>query len=695
MKNSSIFRKAIVTITTILIASCSSNNASQMKNLSSLSAKTQSQYANEELPHKELQVIFQLTKDKIDVVDISAKKISRQALIKLLKQNEGKNITNGDTFIDCVVLTHTNRSKPCFTDAKKNIPENSVFHDSEVSGGMVLMTVLVPYIVVGAASDGDFYVNNKIDSDLLNRVGATIKSDIFTTKNEIHDVLTNNAVTTFSKNVKPYISLIDHDILIKAINNAQSIEKLESIKRLLSEDNYYGFVVKSPVVNQRNRPSTRGKIINKHNKGTLIISEKIEDGWVYNGEGWIYKKILLSRLADAQKAISHRENNVRLNQRYAGLVLGSSVTSINKVLNNKEHLAGIPQDKINKLKAKRYALIDKADFTRAKQKNTVAEFDSYLEQHKNGAYREEAVLAKKAIFVSLESFDGYMSAFVLTKKRDFLTLAKNAIVESNENVSVTISLLDTYFDAKIKHKNAISEFASLLDKINGVSISDYSKKFLKLSGINKSFRTDNYLDSIEYQYILRYFTPQLNVNYHHKYINLDLTYPDINIRIKEDANCDFEETKNDVRNRGFLESLVTLNGDDKVSYTYDVFSCKLGQSELASVKGLLRDLPYYADFSSSTLSKTWKATETTSSYTYSTETKTTSFSSQLADWKYTITCSGRPIFGPPSRTHNGLIKNSNHFDAYQLAQKAADELSCTELHGPEYFKTGYLDMEIQ
>lgn len=185
-----------------------------------------------------------------------------------------ENITNGDTFIDCVVLTHTNRSKPCFTDAKKNIPENSVFHDSEVSGGMVLMTVLVPYIVVGAASDGDFYVNNKIDSDLLNRVGATIKSDIFTTKNEIHDVLTNNAVTTFSKNVKPYISLIDHDILIKAINNAQSIEKLESIKRLLSEDNYYGFVVKSPVVNQRNRPSTRGKIINKHNKGTLIISEK-------------------------------------------------------------------------------------------------------------------------------------------------------------------------------------------------------------------------------------------------------------------------------------------------------------------------------------------------------------------------------------------------------------------------------------
>ena len=110
MKNSSIFRKAIVTITTILIASCSSNNASQMKNLSSLSAKTQSQYANEELPHKELQVIFQLTKDKIDVVDISAKKISRQALIKLLKQNEGKNITNGDTFIDCVVLTHTNLS---------------------------------------------------------------------------------------------------------------------------------------------------------------------------------------------------------------------------------------------------------------------------------------------------------------------------------------------------------------------------------------------------------------------------------------------------------------------------------------------------------------------------------------------------------------------------------------------------------
>ncbi|WP_231518581.1 hypothetical protein [Alteromonas stellipolaris] len=695
MKISGIFRKAIFTITTILIASCSSNNASQMKNLSSLSTKTQFQYANEKLPHKELQVIFQLTKDKIDVVDISAKKISRQALVKLLKQNEGKNIANGDTFIDCVVLTHTNRSKPCFTDAKKNIPENSVFHDSEVSGGMVLMTVLVPYIVVGAASDGDFYVNNKIDNELLNRVGATIKSDIFTTKNEIHDALTNNAITTFTKNVKPYMSLIDHDFLIKAINSAQSIEKLESIKRLLSDDNYYGFVVKSPVVNQRNRPSTKGKIINKHKKGTLIISEKIEDGWVYNGEGWIYKKILLSRLADAQKAISYRENNLRLNQRYAGLVSGSSVASINKVLNNKEHLAGIPQDKINKLKAKRYALLDEADFKAAKQKNTVAGFDRYLAQHKKGAYRNEAVLAKKAIFVSQASFDGYMNAFALTKKRSFLALAKNAIVNSNESVYVNRQLLDTYFEAQIKHKNSISEFAGLLDKINDVSINDYSKKLLKLSGINTSFRTDNYLESIEYQYILQYFTPQLNVNYHHKYLNLDLTYPDINIRIKEDANCDFKETKNGVRNRGFLESLVTLNGDDKVAYTYDVFNCKLGRNELTSVKKLLHDLPYYADFSASTLSKSWEATETTSSYTYSTETKSTSFSSQLADWKYTITCSGRPIFGPPSRTHSGLIKNSTHSDAYLMAQKAADELSCVELHGPEYFKTGYVDIEIQ
>ncbi|WOI36042.1 hypothetical protein R1T43_12500 [Alteromonas sp. CI.11.F.A3] len=695
MKDSCIFRKATLIALTIFIASCSSNNASQMKNLSSLGSNTQFKYANEKLPHKELQVIFQLTKDNIDVVDISAKKISRLALIKLLKQNEGKEIANGDTFIDCLVLTDTNRSKPCFSDANKNIPENSVFHDSEVSGGMVLMTVLVPYIVVGAASDGDFYVNNKIDNELLNRVGATIKSDIFTTKKEIHDALTNNAVTTFTKNVKPYMSLINHDVLIQAINNAQSMDKLESIKRVLSEDNYYGFVVKSPIVNQRNRPSTRGKIINKHKKGTLIISEKIEDGWVYNGEGWIYKKILLSRLADAQKAISYRENNLRLNQRYAGLVSGSSVKSINKVLNDKQHLAGIPQDKINKLKAKRYALLDEADFKTAKQKNTVAGFDRYLAQHKNGVYRNEAVLAKKAIFVSQASFDGYMNAFALTKKRSFLALAKKVIMNSNESVNVNRRLLDTYFEAQIKHKNSIPPFASLLAKINDVSISDYSEKLLKLSGISNSYRTDNYLESIEYQYILRYFTPQLNVSYHHKYVYMELTYPDINITIKEDANCDFKETKNGVRSRGFLESLVTLNGDDKVSYTYDVFDCKLGRNELASVNGLLHDLPYYADFSASTLSKTWEATETTSSYTYSTATKTTSFSSQLANWKYTVKCSGTTFSGTPPRTYSGIIVNSTHSDAYLAAQKEQSDMDCSDRFGNRYVGEGYLDMEIQ
>lgn len=68
-----------------------------------------------------------------------------------------------------------------------------------------------------------------------------------------------------------------------------------------------------------------------------------------------------------------------------------------------------------------------------------------------------------------------MNAFALTKKRSFLALAKNAIVNSNESVHVNRQLLDTYFEAQIKHKNSISEFAGLLDKINDVSINDYSK----------------------------------------------------------------------------------------------------------------------------------------------------------------------------------------------------------------------------
>lgn len=58
---------------------------------------------------------------------------------------------------------------------------------------------------------------------------------------------------------------------------------------------------------------------------------------------------------------------------------------------------GLP-DGHNKLKAKRYALLDEADFKAAKQKNTVAGFDRYLAQHKKGAYRNEAVLAKKSNF---------------------------------------------------------------------------------------------------------------------------------------------------------------------------------------------------------------------------------------------------------------------------------------------------------
>lgn len=696
MYRNKIVYTGVLILAVLLLSSCSTNNSSQMKNLSYLGQLGTSENTNAQLPHDELQVIFNLTKDAVKIDSITTKRMNRSTLVSLLNQNEGKDIQKGDSFTDCIIITNNSNSKPCFSNSNRNIPKNSVFHESEVSGGMVLMTVLVPYVVVGAASDNDFYIHNKINTNLINRVGATIKKDISDTIKKIHNDLTNSNAE-FNKDIIPYINLIEHDTLINAINETKSIDKLNVIERILTSGNYSGFVVKSPVVNQRQKPSTRSKVINKYKKGTLIVSEKIEKGWVYDGKGWIFEKILKPRMDDAQKSITYRKNNLKLNQQYTSLVEGDSLTSIDKVLKNKKQLVGVSQKKINKLKSKRYKLIDKKDFDEAAVLNSISAYDEYLVKHKNGTFRNQANSAKRLIYINQASFDGYMNAFVLTGERTLLELARSTILESNTPTTVTRSLLNEYFDAKIKHKNAIPQFTTLIENINGVSVIDYSSKLLNLSGISKSFTTSNFFKSTEYQYILQYLKPQIDIAYKHKFIDIKLSYPDVNITLTKNASCDFKETKSGVRDRGFFESLVTLNGDDKLSYTYDVYSCMLGNTELSSVQSFIKKLPTYLSKTSlSNLSGSWETTKKTSSYTYSSSAKSSPSSSHKANWEYTIKCKDHKLLSSvPTRTYTGIISNSTYTEARQLAEREQSKQSCYERFGSKYSGEGYLDLELQ
>jgi len=372
----------IITISTFL-AACTSNNASKLKEAKLFEGIQKSQI---KFLKPELHVIFQINESEVELVEVLPSNIKRKNLVNLLKKNEGKNLSKGDTLIDCIILTNGNISKPCFESVNKNIPKNSIFHDSEVSGTMMVMTVFVPYLVFAAASDEDFYVENKIDGELVNTVGVALKRKIFDMREKIHQSLLTYEFSKLPELIRPYGQLIDHNVLIKSINNSRILSQLDSVEKILNGIDYEGFIVKSTEINQRKKPTIRSKVQTTHKRGELIFSESSKGDWIYNGEGWIYKKILLSLNDDTRTKLLHKRNNLILDNNYQNLLSGNSIASIDKVLNNKTRLVGVSENKVKALKSRKYQLIDENEYKSALNKNNIVAYERYLTLQPNGKY---------------------------------------------------------------------------------------------------------------------------------------------------------------------------------------------------------------------------------------------------------------------------------------------------------------------
>jgi hypothetical protein len=384
--NRSLVKKLMIIIISIIISACASNNASKVKEARLFEITKTNHFTP---PKPELHIIFQVNKNTIELIEILPSNIKRENLVNLLKKNEGKNFSRGDTLVDCIILTGNNNAKPCFESAKKNIPENSVFHESEVSGTLLVMTALVPYLAFGAASDGDFYVENKIDGELVNSVGVALRSEISDARERIHKSLLSYQFINLTEKNRAYGQLIDHDVLVESIKRAQTQSQIDEVEKILNGIEYEGFIVKSVKINQREKPTIRSKVQTKHKRGELILAESTKDGWIYNGEGWIYKKILLSLNDDARTKLLHKRNNLKLDKHYQNLISGNSIAAIDKILKNNSELVGISQKKINQLKLKKYQLIDEKEYKRTLKEKSIVAYERYIALQPNGKYVDQ------------------------------------------------------------------------------------------------------------------------------------------------------------------------------------------------------------------------------------------------------------------------------------------------------------------
>lgn len=261
---------------------------------------------------------------------------------------------------------------------------------------------------------------------------------------------------------------------------------------------------------------------------------------------------------------------------------------------------------------------DKKDYLYASKNSSISNYQKYLKEHPAGHFVTKAKANLEDLFSKSDSFDGYINAYKVNEASRFLSLAEKSILSLSQGANVNSELVETYFNAAIKHKNTIPKFIDLTKKMQSVNSVDYASRMLKLSGISRNFNPETYLNSIEYKYILSNLIPDVSVSYQHEYIDLLLDYPDFRVRIKEDADCTFKKSESGVRDRGFLESVLSLNLNNKESYTYDVYSCQLGNSELTQVKNMLQGINSYRSKDGiSKLTSTWNANKSTGSYTYS------------------------------------------------------------------------------
>lgn len=411
---------------------------------------------------------------------------------------------------------------------------------------------------------------------------------------------------------------VDRKVYLRAINNSNNLAETEVIRKLIDENgiddltnslitqqneltfkNDYELAIKKGYARQKQFIKTYNELFSGNKKcykvqanslnirqeaksssrkvgsytlGKMICSNKIQNDWVRTDKGWVDKKYLVAN------------NYEKGEENYLKIV----------------------------------KIVDEKEYYKAIKDNTILSYKKYLQAQPQGLFISQVTKKLTNLFVQQNSFNGYLNAYKLTSDMSLLSLAEKSVLGSSKSVHVNSELVDTYFNAVVNHKYAIPRFINMTKKMQSVNSVDYTFRMLKLSGISKNFNPETYLNSLEYKYVLSGQTPRVTVLYKHDFISILLDYSDFRITIKEDAKCTFKKSESGVRDRGTLESLFSLNFDDKESYTYDVYSCQLNNSELNQIQAMLKEIDSYRpDESVDKLANNWETNRSTGSYTYS------------------------------------------------------------------------------
>lgn len=453
---------------------------------------------------------------------------------------------------------------------------------------------------------------------------------------QVNNAIASYSKTTFPENFVP-TQLISPSLVTRHITGTNSVKKLQALKSTLKSLDYNSFdnrlsqnmayhefddqysaakrgshedrkaflarysysqssancyYVKANTLNIRDRNYASSKKVGKYSKNDRVCATKETDSWVRSDRGWVFKKYLS-------------------NEPFSGAA---------------KKLAAVAD------------IVDKQEYANAQAEHSISAYRSYIKNNPNGDFVDGAVTKQVELYRQQKSFNGYMQAYKLKFHQPDLIAAKKALTQSSVKVSAIPELVELYFTKMVIHKNDIPNFASVTTKMNGTIYNRYVDRMMKLPSIQTQFTHDSFFNSIEYKYLLKTSRPEASVKYQLNKAQIVLDYENKQFSINTDASCSFSRSETSIRERGFLESLVTFNGDDKQTSSYDIYDCQLSAKKQAEVSNILQKLDDYQSTASiAKLNDNWEASEKTSSYTYSsTTTSGSSSSSSISPQSYVM-----------------------------------------------------------
>lgn len=186
-----------------------------------------------------------------------------------------------------------------------------------------------------------------------------------------------------------------------------------------------------------------------------------------------------------------------------------------------------------------------------------------LSQNKLKENNEFKILLENKLRIRQSEDSLYYLAKLTLRREDIIASLEKTIKTKN---TIKKNELFTYLLNKTKNINQVKQFFTLLRKCSDCNKEDHYKNAQRVAGFGKDLTEDNFLKSIEYNYVLKNITPKINPIRKKRMYGFTANYGYFSMDFTQPGDCQFSHSISE-------EGLKGLIFSKRVVRDYDIYKC--------------------------------------------------------------------------------------------------------------------------